>query len=140
MGRAICRSRGVVNPRTKRHPPFIPDRGEVVWVSLDPTPGHEQAGHRLALVLSPAVYNARAGLMLACPVTRQVKGYPFEVRVPADTPLQGVFLADQVRSLDWAARRARPMLAADGETLIVSESVLAQVQGRLQRLLFDQVT
>ena len=85
--------------------PYIPDEGDVVWVDFDPQAGHEQAGHRPAVVLSPARYNSAVGLMLCCPLTTRVKGYPFEVSVRTDRP--GVVLADQVRSLDWRARNAR---------------------------------
>lgn len=84
----------------------IPDRGDVVWVSLNPRAGHEQAGRRPSVVLSPAAYNGKVGLALLCPVTSQVKGYPFEVPLPPWLPVSGVVLADQVKSLDWRARKA----------------------------------
>lgn len=83
---------------------FVPDAGDIVWLQFDPQAGHEQAGHRPAIVLSPALYNAKAGLMLCCPITTQIKGYPFEV--PLAGPTQSVALADQLKSLDWKARRA----------------------------------
>lgn len=76
------------------------------WIMLNPQAGHEQAGHRPALVLSPAAYNAKAGLALLCPITNQVKGYPFEVLIPEYLEVKGVILADQVKSLDWKARKA----------------------------------
>jgi mRNA interferase MazF len=85
---------------------YAPSRGDVVWISFDPQAGHEQAGHRPALVVSPAAYNEKVGLALLCPITRQAKGYPFEVPLPADASVKGVVLADQVKSLDWRARRA----------------------------------
>jgi mRNA interferase MazF len=85
---------------------YVPDRGDVVWITLDPQAGSEQAGRRPAVVLSPAAYNGRVGLALLCPVTRQVKGYPFEVQIPGGLAVSGVILADQVKSLDWRARRA----------------------------------
>src|SRR5215472_6261524 len=85
---------------------YVPARGEAVWISLHPQAGHEQAGRRPAVVLSPAAYNGRVGLALLCPVTNQVKGYPFEVRLPPDLSINGVVLADQVKSLDWRARSA----------------------------------
>lgn len=86
---------------------FVPDRGDLVWLEFDPQAGHEQAGRRPALVLSPTAYNAKTGLMLCCPVTNQAKGYPFEVPVvPAAGKATGVVLADQVRCLDWRARNA----------------------------------
>lgn len=84
----------------------VPDRGDLVWLDFGPQAGHEQSGRRPALVLSPAAYNAKVGLALCCPITSQVKGYPFEVPVPAGAAIAGVVLADQVRSLDWRARRA----------------------------------
>jgi mRNA interferase MazF len=85
---------------------YVPDRGDVVRVSFNPQAGHEQAGWRPALVLSPKIYNAKVGLALLCPVTSQVKGYPFEVQIPDGHPVAGVILSDQVKSLDWRARRA----------------------------------
>ena len=85
---------------------YVPDRGDIVWLNFTPQAGHEQAGHRPALVLSPAAYNGKTGLMLCCPITSQVKGYPFEVRLDAGADAQGVVLSDQVKSLDWQARQA----------------------------------
>ena len=84
---------------------FVPDAGDIVWLQFDPQAGHEQAGHRPALVLSPAAYNGKTGLMLCCPMTTQIKGYPFEVRIAGDT--DSAVLADQVKSLDWRVRRAK---------------------------------
>ena len=86
--------------------PRTPDRGDVVWVSLSPHAGHEQAGRRPALVLSPVAYNKKVGLALLCPITNQAKGYPFEVRLPDGLPVTGVILSDQVKGLDWRARKA----------------------------------
>jgi len=83
---------------------YVPDAGDVVWLRFDPQAGHEQAGHRPAVVISPATYNGKTGLMLCCPMTTQVKGYPFEVLIAGGRP--GVALADQVKSLDWVARKA----------------------------------
>jgi mRNA interferase MazF len=85
---------------------FIPDRGDVVWISLNPQAGHEQAGRRPAVVLSPSTYNGKVGLALFCPITSQVKGYPFEVLIPTGMPVSGAVLADQLKSLDWKFRRA----------------------------------
>lgn len=85
---------------------YIPERGDLVWVTFDPQAGHEQAGHRPAIVLSPKAYNGKVGLALMCPVTSQVKGYPFEVAIPDGLPVKGVILSDQVKSLDWRARKA----------------------------------
>jgi len=88
-------------------PEQVPDRGDIVWLTFTPQAGHEQAGHRPALVLSPKLYNGRSGLALFCPITSRPKGYPFEVVLPASSKVTGVVLADQIKSLDWRARRAR---------------------------------
>lgn len=85
---------------------YVPERGDVVWISLNPQAGHEQAGRRPAVVLSPAAYNVKVGLALLCPVTSRAKGYPFEVQVPAELDVTGVILADQVKCVDWRAREA----------------------------------
>ncbi len=85
---------------------YVPDCGDVLWLNFDPQAGHEQAGHRLALVLSPKAYNGRTGLCLVVPITNQSKGYPFELALPAACQTTGVTLCDQVRSLDWNARMA----------------------------------
>jgi mRNA interferase MazF len=108
---------------------YVPRRGDVVWLEFDPQAGHEQARRRPALVLSPIAYNRRVGLALVCPITSQVKGYPFEVAVPADSQaLRGVILADQIRSLDWRARRAAPLER-------VPDSTVEEVVGLIGRLL-----
>ena len=86
---------------------YVPARGDLVWLQFDPQSGHEQRGRRPALVVSPQAYNWRVGLALCCPVTSQVKGYPFEVALPASSKVSGVILADQLKSLDWGARQAR---------------------------------
>lgn len=85
---------------------YVPERGDVVWLTFDPQARHGQAGRRPAIVVSPKAYNARVGLALFCPITSKSKGYPFEVRLPEDLTVSGVILSDQVRSLDWKARRA----------------------------------
>ena len=85
---------------------FVPEAGDLVWLTFDPQAGREQAGRRPAVVLSPRLYNAKSGLALACPITNQVKGYPFEVAVPPGLGATGVILADHVKSVDWKARRA----------------------------------
>jgi mRNA interferase MazF len=107
---------------------YVPERGDAVWLTLDPQAGHEQAGRRPALVLSPSAYNGRVGLALFCPITSQVKGYPFEVPLPAGLAVTGVIGADQVKSLDWRARQAARIGA-------VPEEVVVQVLQRLQALL-----
>lgn len=87
-------------------PAFVPDAGDLIRLTFDPQAGHEQAGRRPALVLSPKPYNQKSKLALVCPVTNQIKGYPFEVPVPRDCGVTGVFLADHVKSLDWKVRQA----------------------------------
>ncbi len=105
---------------------YVPDAGDIVWLNFTPQAGHEQAGHRPALVLSPADYNGKTSLMLCCPMTTQIKNYPFEV-VIAGTPPSAV-LADQVKSLDWRSRKARRKGA-------VSAEELAEVRGKLLALI-----
>jgi len=85
---------------------YIPDSGDIVWIMFNPQAGHEQAGHRPALVLSPKAYNGKVSLALLCPITSQIKGYPFEVLIPEGLEVKGVILSDQVKSLDWKARKA----------------------------------
>jgi len=85
---------------------YIPNRGDIVWVTFNPQAGHEQAGRRPALVLSPAAYNGKVGLAILCPITSQIKGYPFEVIIPAGLKIGGAILSDQAKSLDWKARQA----------------------------------
>jgi len=86
---------------------YIPDSGNIVWIMFNPQAGHEPAGHRPALVLSPKVYNGKVGLAILCPITSQVKGYPFEVKIPEGLEIGGAILSDQVKSLDWKARQAK---------------------------------
>ena len=85
--------------------PYCPDRGDLVWLSFDPQRGHEQTGRRPALVLSPELYNSKAGLIIVCPVTTSVKGYPFEVQLPEGLAISGVILSDQIKNFDWKARK-----------------------------------
>jgi len=107
---------------------YVPGGGDLVWLSFDPQAGHEQSGRRPALVLSPASYNQRSGLALVCPITSRVKGYPFEVSLPQGSKLSGVILADQLRSLDWRARRAE-------RAGRVPREVMSEVLARLAALL-----
>ena len=86
---------------------YVPTNGDIVWLTFTPQAGHEQAGRRPALVLSPKSYNEKAGLALFCPITSAVKGYPFEVLLPPTSTVSGVVLSDQIRSLDWRARRVQ---------------------------------
>ncbi len=85
---------------------YIPKRGDIVWITMNPRIGHEQAGRRPAVVLSPESYNKRVGLAILCPITSQVKGYPFEVEIPFGGDVSGAVLCDQVKCLDWKARNA----------------------------------
>ncbi len=105
---------------------YVPDTGDIVWLQFDPQAGHEQAGHRPALVLSPARYNAARGMMICCPMTSRIKGYVFEVVVTTDPP--SAVLADQVKSLDWRARGAVRKGA-------VAPQALAEAQGKIKALL-----
>jgi len=85
---------------------YVPDRGDVVWISFNPQAGHEQAGRRPAVVMSPAAYNGKVSLAILCPVTNQIKGYPFEVVIPQGLRVSGAVMSDQAKSLDWKARKA----------------------------------
>lgn len=110
---------------TRRKPP---DRGDIVWLEFSPQSGHERAGRRPALVLSPASYNAAAGLALVCPITSGAKGYPFEVPLDSALGVSGVVLADAVRSVDWHERKAKLAGRAPAE-------VIETVRARLQTLI-----
>ena len=105
---------------------FVPDAGDVVWMQFDPQAGHEPAGHRPALVLSPRTYNQVRGMMVCCPMSSKIKGYPFEVVVSRNPP--SVVLADQLKNLDWRARHAE----RKGQ---ISAAVLADVQAKIRALL-----
>ncbi len=108
---------------------YVPERGDIVWLQFDPRAGHEQAGKRPAVVLSPSAYNGRVGLALLCPITSQQKGYPFEVPLPGGLRIQGVVLADQVKSLDWRFRRAERV---DGVPPAVLEETVAKIRVLLE--------
>jgi mRNA interferase MazF len=107
---------------------YVPDAGDLVWLTFDPQAGHEQRGRRPALILTPRAYNAKARLAIACPITSLAKGYPFEVTLPGDGTVTGVVLADHVKSLDWNARRVEFAATAPVE-------VLADVREHLRALL-----
>jgi mRNA interferase MazF len=98
---------------------YVPQRGDVVWISSNPQAGHEQAGRRPAVVISTQEYNGKVGLAILCPITNQIKGYPFEVLIPDSLPVGGAILSDQIKSLDWHARNAE--LICTLPTEIVSE-------------------
>ncbi len=107
---------------------YCPKRGDIVWLNFNPKAGHEQAGHRPALVLSPEPYNRKVGLAIICPITTRIKGYPFEVDLPGDLDVTGAVLSDQVKSLDWRARKASFGCEAPPE-------VLREVVGKLGSIL-----
>ncbi len=109
---------------------YVPRRGDLVWLSFSPQAGHEQAGRRPGLVVSPEKYNRRVGLALFCPITNQKKGYPFEVALDS-AKISGVVLSDQVRSLDWRERRAELIGLA-------STDVMAEVRGKLLTLIEEE--
>lgn len=115
--------------------PYVPERGDIVWLSFDSQAGHEQNGHRPALVLSPKTYNGKTGLMLCCPMTTKVKDYPFEVALTDAKP--SAALADQVKSLDWRARKAKKKGAA-AKTEVTQ--ALAKARTLLQSLREDRLT
>lgn len=106
---------------------YVPEAGDVVWLEFDPQAGHEQSGHRPALVVSPAVYNGKAGLMVCCPMSTRIKGHPFEVLTQVDG-VDCAVLSDQVKSLDWKVRRAKKKAAAP-------EGVMREVRAKLKALL-----
>jgi mRNA interferase MazF len=107
---------------------YTPDSGDVVWLSLDPQAGHEQAGHRPALVISPAIYNRKSGLMVCCPMSTKIKGHPFEVVTGIDG-VDCAILSDQVKSLDWQVRQARKK---------VGEDAMRHVRAKIKALLMIQ--
>ena len=107
-------------------PAYVPDAGDIVWINFDPQAGHEQAGHRPAVVLSPAAYNTKTSLMLCCPMTTRIKNYPFEVSIAGSA--RSAVLADQIKSLDWRRRRAKRKGA-------VSPAELAEVRAKIRALI-----
>ena len=107
---------------------YVPERGDLLWLTFDPQAGREQAGRRPALVLSPMAYNRRSNLALVCPITSQVKGYPFEVGLPAGLPVSGVVLTDHLKSADWLDRQCEFIAT-------VPEQVLDEVRAKLKPLL-----
>jgi len=102
----------MVKPRA-----YVPECGDVVWITLNPRAGREEAGRRPAVVVSPQSYNGKVGLAIFCPVTGQIKGYPFEVLIPTGLPVRGAILSDQVKSLDWRARKAELICALPARTI-----------------------
>lgn len=108
---------------------YIPDRGDLIWITLNPQAGHEQAGRRPALVISPAAYNGKVGLSILCPITHRIKGYPFEVLIPGGLKIAGVILSDQIKNLDWNARNAEFICKLPGE---VTRDVLKKLNTLLR--------
>ena len=111
---------------------YVPNQGDLIWLTFNPQAGHEQAGRRPALVLSPASYNGKVGLAILCPITNQEKGYPFEVKIPAGLGVTGVILADQVKSMDWRVRQAEyiaQLPARIQQQVLAKLTVLMEVQG-----------
>lgn len=106
---------------------YIPDVGDVVWITLDPTKGHEQQGRRTFLVLTPKAYNDKTSLIVGCPTTNQIKGYPFEIPATGSTDVTGVVLCDQVKNLDWRARRAEFKGHVDTETVNGVKSLIKKL-------------
>jgi len=111
-----------------QHSTYVPERGDVIWLVFDPQAGHEQAGRRPALVISPMSYNAVTNLALFCPVTSRVKGYPFEVLLHEDGQVNGAILSDQIKSLDWKARKAKFIAHTAPE-------IIAEVLGKIGTLI-----
>jgi mRNA interferase MazF len=107
---------------------YVPERGELVWITLDPSLGHEQKGRRPALVVSPRAYNAKSGLALVCPVTSHIKDYPFEVRCMVQNT-ESVILVDQIRSIDWKMRKVSKILKASPRVLQEVELLLGKLLG-----------
>ncbi len=107
---------------------YVPNRGDVVWIDMNPQAGHEQSGRRPAVVLSPYSYNAKVGLALLTPVTNQIKGYPFEVAIPEGNEVTGAILSDQVKSLDWRVRKAEFFCR-------IPESATSEILAKLAALL-----
>ena len=103
---------------------YCPERGDVVWLECMPQSGHEQSGRRPALTLSPSSYNRKVGLAIFCPITNQVKGYPFEVLIPKGLKASGAILSDQVKSLDWKARNASKICRISSDII---EDVLEKI-------------
>lgn len=97
---------------------YVPKQGDIVLLNFDPQAGKEQAHIRPALVISPEVYNAKVGLAICCPITSKIKGYPFEVQLPAGLKTRGVILSDHVKNLDWQSRGAKFVELIDQNTLV----------------------
>lgn len=111
-----------------RSPSWVPDRGDLIWLTFVPQAGREQSGRRPALVLSPAIYNGKTNLAVVCPITSHVKGYPFEVSLPSGGPIEGCVLADHIKNVDWSAREVKLIGRVRGD-------LLTQILDRISALL-----
>jgi mRNA interferase MazF len=107
---------------------YVPERGDVVWMMFGPQAGHEQSGRRPGVVMSSSIYNGKTGMALCCPITSHVKGYPFEVLVPAGLKTSGAILADHIRNIDWKTRRAKYLCK-------LPDKSLEEVTGKILSLL-----
>ena len=107
---------------------YVPERGDVVWMMFGPQAGHEQSGRRPGVVMSSSIYNGKTGMALCCPITSHVKGYPFEVLVPAGLKTSGAILADHIRNIDWKMRRAEYLCK-------LPDKALEEVTGKILSLL-----
>ena len=107
---------------------YVPDRGDVIWMMFGPQAGHEQSGRRPGVVMSSSIYNGKTGMALCCPITSQIKGYPFEVLVPTGLKISGAILADHIRNIDWKTRRAEYLCK-------LTDKTLEEVAGKLLSLL-----
>jgi mRNA interferase MazF len=109
--------------------PYCPESGDLIWIDFDPQVGHEQAGHRPALVLSPKSFNQRTSLAFICPITSRVKGYPFEVELPSTSAIRGVILCEHLRSMDWQGRGAKFAAGVSRDTLLEARETIARITG-----------
>lgn len=127
----MARLSHILRSATSSAEPYCPDAGDVIWISFDPQAGREQAGRRPALVLSPQKYNQQTRLCVLCPITNQVKGYPFEVVVPDGIGVTGAILSDQVKSLSWAERQSEMIRK-------IPDAVVADVRAKISALIFPK--
>ena len=109
---------------------YIPEQGDIIWLTFNPQTGHEQSGRRPAIVLTPSSYNAKVGLGIFCPITSKEKGYPFEIKLPSNCSIQGAILADQIKNLDWRSRSAEFICT-------VPQQLLGEIAQKLKLLLPD---
>jgi len=108
---------------------YIPAKGDIVWLNFRPQSGREQSGRRPAVVISPLEYNKKVGLAIFCPITSQIKGYPFEVLLPDNYLTKGAIIADQIKSLDWQSRNAEFIEAIDS-------TLFEEISNKLKLLIF----